>query len=155
MVQKNTKRSVHLMRTICQLAKKPILNLEYQPKTSSSLQYQNDDIFCRCGRERDKSDINKERCASKMCSCSKSSLGCKHSCNCCNCKNPFGTHEVVAKVGQTKRGKRVKQSNQVHRSTSRKYILEKGENIVATGSINIEHFIFDFCCDFLKKKLLI
>ena len=58
----------------------------------------------------------------------------------------------MAKVGQTKRRKRVKQSSQVQSSTSRKYILEKGENVVATGWTNTEHFIFDSCCDFLTKK---
>ena len=40
--------------------------LEYQSKTPNSLQYQNDDIFSRCGKGRDKSDINKERCFKKV-----------------------------------------------------------------------------------------
>ena len=39
-------------------------------------------------------------------------------------------HEFVAKVGQTKRRKRVKQSSQVQRSTSRKYISKKVQNIL-------------------------
>ena len=39
-------------------------------------------------------------------------------------------HEFVAKVGQTKRRKRVKQSSQVQRSTSRKYISKKAQNIL-------------------------
>ena len=141
------------MRIMYQLAKKLILN--GQPKTSSSLQYQNDDIFGRCGRRRDKSDINKERCVSKKCSWSKSSLGCKNLCNCYNYKNPFGIHEVVVKVGQTKKRKRVKESSQVQRSPSRRYILKKGENVVATGWANTEHFIFDSCCYLLTKKMLI
>ena len=39
-------------------------------------------------------------------------------------------HEFVAKVGQTKRRKIVKQSSQVQRSTSRKYISKKAQNIL-------------------------
>ena len=49
-------------------------------------------------------------------------------------------HEFVAKVGQTKRRKRVKQSSQLQRSTSRK---------------STEHFIFDFCDFPTKKNMLI
>ena len=55
-------------------------------------------------------------------------------------------HEFVAKVGQTKRRKIVKQSSQVQRSTSRKYVLKKEENVVAKGWTNTEHFIIDSCC---------
>ena len=51
-----------------------------------------------------------------------------------------------------KEGKELKQSSQVQRSISRKYIFEKGENVVATGWTNTELFIFDSCCDFLTKK---
>ena len=39
-------------------------------------------------------------------------------------------HEFVAKVVQTKRQKIVKQSSQVQRSTSRKYISKKLQNIL-------------------------
>ena len=127
-------------------------NLEYQPKTSSPLQYQNNNIFCGYGRGRDKGDVNKEQCVSKECLCNDSSMGCKSSCNCFSCKNPFGIHEVVAEAGQTKSRKRVKQSSQIQRSASRKYISKKGENVIATGWTNTERFIFDSCCDFLTKK---
>ena len=115
-------------------------NLYYQPKTSSSLQYQRDNIFCRCGRGREESDANKERCVSKKYPCNKSSLGCKSSCDCYNCKNRFEIHEIVVKVGQTKRRERVKQSSQVQRSTSRNFILKKAEKVVATGWTYTEHF---------------
>ena len=67
-------------------------------------------------------------------------------------KNPFGIHEVVAKLGLTKRRKNIKQSSQVQSSTWRRYILKKGGNVVATGWTNTEGFTFDSCCDFLTKK---
>ena len=41
---------------------------------------------------------------------------------------------------------KVKQSSQVQRSTSRKYVLKKEENVVAKGWTNTEHFIIDSCC---------
>ena len=98
------------------------------------------DIFCHWGRKRDKSDVNKEPCISEKFPCNKSSSQSKISSNCYNCKKPFGMHEIVAKVGQTKRRKRVKQSSQLQRSTSRK---------------STEHFIFDFCDFPTKKNMLI
>ena len=51
-------------------------------------------------------------------------------------KNDVGIHWVA----------KVKQSSQVQRSTSRKYVLKKEENVVAKGWTNTEHFIIDSCC---------
>ena len=88
------------------------------------------DIFCHWGRKRDKSDVNKEWCISEKFPCNKSSSQSKISSNCYNCRKPFGMHEIVAKVGQTKIRKRVKQSSQLQRSTSRKYISKKVQHIL-------------------------
>ena len=81
------------------------VNLECHPKTSSSLQYQNDIIFCCCGRGRDKSDNDVFQKSVHIVSLH---WGVK-----IPIKNPFGIHEVVAKLGQTKRRKNIKQSSQV------------------------------------------
>ena len=87
-------------------------------------------IFCRWGIKRDESDVNKERCISEKLPCNKSSSESKILSNCYNCKKPFEMHEIVAKVGLTKIQKRVKQSSQLQRSTSRKYISKKVQNIL-------------------------
>ena len=116
-------------------------NLYYQPKTSSSLQYQRDNIFCRLVEDVMRVMLTKNDVFQKSIRpCNKSSLGCKSSCDCYNCKNRFEIHEIVVKVGQTKRRERVKQSSQVQRSTSRNFILKKAEKVVATGWTYTEHF---------------
>ena len=105
---------------MCQLAKKLILNTSqkrqilYSTKMTTFSPVVVKDVIRVILTKND---------VSKKCPCSKSSLGCKNSCNCYNCKNPFRINDVVAKVSQTQRRKRVKQSSQVQSSTSRKYIL--------------------------------
>ena len=85
------------------------VNLEYHPKTSSSLQYQND-LFSAVVVEVMKRVMNdvfqKSVCIVSLHWGAKIPI-----------KNPFGIHEVVAKLGLTKRRKNIKQSSQVQSST--------------------------------------
>ena len=82
------------------------VNLEYHPKTSSSLQYQND-LFSAVVVEVMKRVMNdvfqKSVCIVSLHWGAKIPL-----------KNPFGIHEVVAKLGKRKN---IKQSSQVQSST--------------------------------------
>ena len=85
------------------------VNLEYHPKTSSSLQYQND-LFSAVVVEVMKRVMNdvfqKSVCIVSLHWGAKIPI-----------KNPFGIHKVVAKLGLTKRRKNIKQSSQVQSST--------------------------------------
>ena len=82
------------------------VNLEYHPKTSSSLQYQND-LFSAVVVEVMKRVMNdvfqKSVCIVSLHWGAKIPI-----------KNPFGIHEVVAKLGKRKN---IKQSSQVQSST--------------------------------------
>ena len=82
------------------------VNLEYHPKTSSSLQYQND-FFSAVVVEVMKRVMNdvfqKSVCIVSLHWGAKIPI-----------KNPFGIHEVVAKLGKRKN---IKQSSQVQSST--------------------------------------
>ena len=117
-------------KTLSPLDKKYVLPSKKLILNNNQKRFCSTEIFCHWGRKRDKSDVNKERCISEKFPSNKSSSESKISSNCYNCKKPFGMHEIVAKVGQTKRRKRVKQSSQVQRSTSRKYISKKVQNIL-------------------------
>ena len=82
------------------------VNLEYHPKTSSSLQYQND-LFSAVVVEVMKRVMNdvfqKSVCIVSLHWGAKIPI-----------KNPFGIHEVVAKLGKRKN---IKQSSEVQSST--------------------------------------
>ena len=86
------------------------VNLEYHPKTSSSLQYQNDlfsavvvEVMKRVMKRVMNDVFQKSVCIVSLHWGAKISI-----------KNPFGIHEVVAKLGKRKN---IKQSSQVQSST--------------------------------------
>ena len=116
------------MGTMCQLAKIPTKNVKFF--TVPKWRY-----FFRSGRGRENSDINKERCVLKKCLCSNPSLGCKSSCICYNCKNPFGIHDVVAKLKEGKELNNLANSN-VHVKYHRALLIIDKSNWPISININ-------------------